>query len=172
CLHAKLKSGAKLIAQMIELEQELEDATFVITGEGKTDEQTLYGKAPSYVATLAKQYNVPTVLFSGSIKSNNEKLQDQFAGCFTIVNGTLSLEESMSQAETLLYEQTKQIMSLILTFYKRKGVNVGGRNWFNYLNYFICSIYYFCYSKVKITSILIVMACCIRFSNISRYSPN
>ena len=118
CLHAKLKSGAKLIAQMIELEQELEDATFVITGEGKTDEQTLYGKAPSYVATLAKQYNVPTVLFSGSIKSNHEKLQDQFAGCFSIVNGPLSLEESMSQAETLLYEQTKQIMSLILTFYK------------------------------------------------------
>lgn len=118
CLHAKLKSGANLIAQMIELEQELEDATFVITGEGKTDEQTLYGKAPSYVATLAKQYNVPTVLFSGAIKSNHEKLQDQFAGCFSIVNGPLSLEESMSQAETLLYEQTKQIMSLILTFYK------------------------------------------------------
>ncbi|MEJ8776729.1 glycerate kinase [Pseudogracilibacillus sp. ICA-222130] len=117
CLHAKLKSGAKLIAQMIELEQELEDTTFVITGEGKTDEQTLYGKAPSYVATLAKQYNVPTVLLSGSI-SKHEKLSDQFAGCFSIVNGPLSLEECMNQAETLLYEQTKQIMSLILSFYK------------------------------------------------------
>src|SRR5699024_4865928 len=107
CLQAELVSGAKLIGNMIELEEEIKNATIVITGEGKTDEQTLYGKAPSYIATLAKEYNVPTILISGAIQGKQERLATQFAGCFSIVNGPLSLKESMDNAPSLLYEQTK-----------------------------------------------------------------
>ncbi len=37
----------------------MKHAHVVITGEGQSDEQTLYGKVPFYVGQLAKQYDVP-----------------------------------------------------------------------------------------------------------------
>src|SRR5690625_3429058 len=64
---AKLVSGAKLIAEEMHLEEVIEGADLVITGEGQSDEQTLFGKAPGYVATIAKSYDVPVILISGSI---------------------------------------------------------------------------------------------------------
>src|SRR5699024_11808481 len=47
-LGARLVSGAQLIAQAAQLEDAIQGADFVLTGEGKSDEQTLYGKAPHY----------------------------------------------------------------------------------------------------------------------------
>ncbi|WP_035721909.1 glycerate kinase [Gracilibacillus boraciitolerans] len=110
----KLESGgAKLIAESINLEETIKSADLVITGEGQSDEQTLYGKAPGYVADVAHLYNVPTILISGSLGENNQALRDKFAGCFSIVNRPLSLEDCMKNTRTLLAEQTKQIMTLI-----------------------------------------------------------
>ncbi|SHM99863.1 glycerate kinase [Gracilibacillus kekensis] len=112
-LGGKLDSGAALIAKSIQLEDHLKNADFAITGEGQSDEQTLYGKAPGYVAELASQWNVPTILLSGSLGKNNHTLRQKFAGCFSIVNRPLSLEECMANTSFLLAEQTKQIMALI-----------------------------------------------------------
>lgn len=41
------------------MEEKIQGANFVITGEGKLDEKTSMGKAPLGVARLAKQYNIP-----------------------------------------------------------------------------------------------------------------
>ncbi|QGH33917.1 glycerate kinase [Gracilibacillus salitolerans] len=112
-LGAKLESGASLIAEAISLEQSIEVADLILTGEGQSDEQTLYGKAPGFVAELAKKFNKPTILLSGSLGGNTAKLRKHFAGCFSIVNQPLSLEECMDNTSTLLKEQTMQIMTLI-----------------------------------------------------------
>lgn len=53
-LNSKLESGIKIILEEIKLEEELKDADFVITGEGRLDNQTAMGKAPIGVAKLAK----------------------------------------------------------------------------------------------------------------------
>ncbi len=112
-LGAKLESGASLIAEAINLKQSIEVADLILTGEGQSDEQTLYGKAPGFVAELAKKFNKPTILLSGSLGGNTAKLRKHFAGCFSIVNQPLSLEECMDNTSTLLKEQTMQIMTLI-----------------------------------------------------------
>ncbi len=109
---AELVSGAKLIAEAMNMEDAIKDADLVITGEGQSDEQTLYGKAPGYIASLAKKHHVPVVLISGSL-GNVDKLGELFAGCFSITNRPLTLEECMEQANILLYEQTKQVVQLI-----------------------------------------------------------
>ncbi len=114
-----LESGAGLIAESIKLEENIKQADLAITGEGQSDEQTLYGKAPGYVANLANKYNVPTILLSGSLGENNQALREKFAGCFSIVNRPLSLEECMNNTSYLLAEQTKQIMTLIHTIRAR-----------------------------------------------------
>src|SRR5699024_6222822 len=61
-LGAEIKSGATLIGNAIDVEKEIEEADLVITGEGQSDEQTLFGKAPSHIAILAKKHDVPVLL--------------------------------------------------------------------------------------------------------------
>ncbi|WP_163538007.1 glycerate kinase [Gracilibacillus sp. YIM 98692] len=112
-LQAKLESGASLIAKAIHLEEAIKEADLVFTGEGQSDEQTLFGKAPGFVAELANQHQVPTILLSGSLGERNEKLREKFAGCFSIVNKPLTLQECMDKSQHLLFEQTKQILTLI-----------------------------------------------------------
>lgn len=110
---ANLVSGAKLLAEAMNLEETIEKADLVIAGEGQSDEQTLYGKAPGYVAELANKHHVPVVLISGSLDGDLDKLREQFTGCFSIINKPLSLEKCMEEAENLLYEQTKQVIHLM-----------------------------------------------------------
>jgi len=112
-IDGKLVSGAKLLADTMNVEKEIRDADLVLTGEGRSDEQTLYGKAPGYIASLAKHYQVPVVLVSGSLDGDLDTLREYFTGCFSIVNKPISLEKCMEQAEKLLYEQTKQVVHLI-----------------------------------------------------------
>ncbi len=49
-LDAKLKSGIEVVIEAVNLEEALKDADLVITGEGKIDYQTIYGKVPIGVA--------------------------------------------------------------------------------------------------------------------------
>ncbi|MGM8366749.1 glycerate kinase [Virgibacillus sp. W0181] len=111
---ANLVSGSKLLSDTIRLETDIKKADLIITGEGKTDAQTLYGKVPSHVATLAKRHGVPVVLLSGSLTEGEiEKVKEKFSGCFSIISSPLTIEESIDQVKSLLYEQTKQIIKLI-----------------------------------------------------------
>lgn len=105
-----LVSGAELIGETIRIEDAIKTADLVITGEGQSDEQTLYGKAPGYVATIARKYDVPVVLISGSLNGDLDLLRERFSGCFSIINRPLSLEQCFNEAGELLFDQTKQVV--------------------------------------------------------------
>ncbi|MDY7046086.1 glycerate kinase [Virgibacillus sp. M23] len=115
---ARLTSGAALIAEATQLHQAMKQADFIITGEGQSDEQTLSGKAPGYVVELANTLHVPALLISGALSGDLTALRKQFHGCFSIVNRPLSVEESMEQAQRLLYDQTINIFQLIRAIIK------------------------------------------------------
>lgn len=117
---AELLSGAKLLADFIHLEDGVKEVDLVITGEGQSDGQTLYGKAPGYIASIASEYNVPAILISGILKNNLTELRKVFSGCFSIINQPLSVEESIEQAEHLLYQQTINVFHLIDSILKNK----------------------------------------------------
>ncbi|MFD1362122.1 glycerate kinase [Lentibacillus salinarum] len=111
-----LVSGAELLADAMNAEEAIHGADLVLTGEGQSDEQTLYGKAPGFVASLAQTHQVPVVLISGSLDGDLNTLRERFSGCFSIVNKPLSLNECMEQADKLLFEQTKQVVHLLRHF--------------------------------------------------------
>lgn len=115
-LHADLVSGAALLADTINVEAAIKDTDLVITGEGQSDEQTLFGKAPGYIATRANKHGVPVVLISGSLAGDLDRLRERFSGCFSIINKPMSIETCMDWAEELLYEQTKQIIHLLIKY--------------------------------------------------------
>jgi len=65
-LDAELLPGAPLVVDAAGLDAELQGAQLVITGEGRVDAQTAYGKAPGEVIKRARAAGVPVILLAGS----------------------------------------------------------------------------------------------------------
>jgi glycerate 2-kinase len=64
--NAVLVRGAPLVVEASGFDRALEGASLVITGEGRVDGQTAFGKAPGEVARRAHKKGVPTLLIAGS----------------------------------------------------------------------------------------------------------
>ncbi|MFI8687798.1 glycerate kinase [Rossellomorea sp. NPDC077527] len=112
-LNGKLESGAKLVAEASSLSTAVRDADWVLTGEGQSDYQTLFGKLPSYVASIANQYQTPVSLIAGSLGEGYQNLYGDFDSCHSIAIGPMSLDESISRAEELLYHETRNIARIL-----------------------------------------------------------
>lgn len=112
-LGASLVPGAQLIEEQTGLKEAMRAADWVLTGEGRSDGQTLYGKLPLHVARLAREENTQAVLISGSLGPGSERLLNEFAGCFSIVEQPGTLQECMAQAAPLLYRCTRSVARII-----------------------------------------------------------
>ncbi len=75
-LDAVLVKGAPLVVEAAGLDQALVGAGLVITGEGRADSQTAYGKAPGEVAKRAQRARIPVLLIAGSKAPGWEALSD------------------------------------------------------------------------------------------------
>lgn len=115
-LNGKLQSGSRLVLEMTGVEQAIMEADLVITGEGRLDGQTAFGKAPSVIAQTAKKYNVPAVAFAGAIQGEAEEIEKTgLCAWFPIVREPISLLESMKKekASKNLSESVEQVMRLM-----------------------------------------------------------
>lgn len=77
-LHAELKSGIDIILDIRCFDDIIKDSTLIITGEGKSDVQTLMGKVPHGVKNRASNHAIPVWLLSGKIEDTNNQLADAF----------------------------------------------------------------------------------------------
>src|SRR5699024_307291 len=111
---SELKSGIELILETVNIEEELSDADFVITGEGKIDNQTPMGKVPWGVTKVAREYDVPVIALAGTVKPD-KSLNDDLDVVFSITNGPNTLEKLMEPKKTFenLRFQTGQVFQLI-----------------------------------------------------------
>ena len=99
-LNVNLKRGVDIVLDFVGLEEKIKDATLVITGEGKIDRQTIYGKTPIGVAKTAKKYSIPVIGIAGSIGEQSEVVYEYgIDALFTIVPGAVELEEAIKHAE-------------------------------------------------------------------------
>ncbi|MDD4539714.1 MAG: glycerate kinase [Lentisphaeria bacterium] len=110
---ADLRSGARLVAELIGLPEKLRHADLLITGEGRTDRQSLDGKLPVALADLARAAGVPCVLLSGAIEGDQEALREHFAACFSTVSAVMPLNEVLIQARQSLYDQSRAIAAML-----------------------------------------------------------
>ncbi|RKQ34334.1 glycerate kinase [Oceanobacillus halophilus] len=101
--NVKLENGITKILELIKLEDQLKDADLVITGEGKMDSQSLYGKAPIGVATLAKRKDVPVIAIVGSADYDlHEVYKHGIDFILDTVIKPMPLVEAISNVEKLL----------------------------------------------------------------------
>lgn len=73
-LNGNLKPGIELLLDMADFDRIVQGADCVITGEGKIDRQSLYGKVPSGVAKRCQKYGVPCIALCGSVGEGAEEL--------------------------------------------------------------------------------------------------
>lgn len=112
-LGAKLIPGAQVIEEQTRLRTAVRWADWVLTGEGRSDGQTLYGKLPLHVARLAREEGAEAVLIAGSLGKDSDRLMTEFAGCFSIVEQPSDLQYNMEHAEPQLYRCTRNIVRMI-----------------------------------------------------------
>lgn len=98
------------------------DYDWIITGEGRSDQQTLLGKGPVMIGRLARDNKIPVTLLSGAVDFNAE-LEATFDGCFSIQPGPVSLDYAMRNAEVLLQQTARQVAAL---FIKARASKSGG----------------------------------------------
>ncbi len=95
-LNADLEPGIDIVIREVRLEQELMDADYLITGEGRLDFQTAMGKGPIGVAKMAKKYGVKTIGLAGGVTKEAGKCNAQgLDAFFSVVPGVMTLEDAM-----------------------------------------------------------------------------
>jgi glycerate kinase len=112
-LGGRVRSGAEVIADLLGLDAALEGADWLITGEGRSDRQTLLGKAPFIAARRAAAKGVPATLVSGAVDRDAlPELGRVFAGCHSLAFGPATLEDCLANAAQLLADRAEQLALL------------------------------------------------------------
>ncbi|MGV7962931.1 glycerate kinase [Photorhabdus tasmaniensis] len=96
-LNAKLQPGIDIVISTLELEKVVQGADLVITGEGRIDSQTVYGKTPIGVACIAKKYAIPTVALVGGMSQDYNVVHEHgLDAVFSIMPGVCSLSDALA----------------------------------------------------------------------------
>ncbi|MFS4493663.1 glycerate kinase [Maribacter sp. 2308TA10-17] len=74
-LKGQLHSGIEIIKELANFDKTIANADWIITGEGKLDNQTLSGKTISGVLKSAKAKNIPVAALCGAVTVSNEDVE-------------------------------------------------------------------------------------------------
>jgi len=112
-LDAKLKRGVEIVLDAANFDDKLRDADLVITGEGRIDGQSAFGKVPMGVAKAAKKYGVPVIAVGGSIGEGAEALYNVGVDAIAcIITCPMSLEFAMANSYVLLKSSVERLMRI------------------------------------------------------------
>ena len=113
-----MKPGIEVVMEAIGFREQIKNADLVITGEGRSDEQTLSGKAPYGVAKVARELGIPVMLLSGYLEPLSKKrLSSYFDVIGSVVNERVTQRESMEDPALFLKIQMYQ---MILSYVQMK----------------------------------------------------
>lgn len=110
-LNAKLKPGIQLVLDAVEFQDKVKDADLVITGEGRIDRQSAFGKVPMGIAEASKIFNVPVIAVGGSIGEGADALYDVGVDAIaSIMTHPMTLEYAINNSYELLKHAVERIM--------------------------------------------------------------
>jgi len=109
-LEGELLSGFDFLARNAKLHSHVVEADLVITGEGKLDRQTLHGKGPFGVATMASNCGKPVWAVAGVIDDRLE-LAPHFAKIISLVDENTSSAEAIRDAQGILVQRVRTLLA-------------------------------------------------------------
>ena len=115
-LGGEMKSGIETVLELVRFDERLEGVDLVVTGEGRTDWQSCFGKVMQGVGTHAKAKGIPVLGLSGSMGKNAMDICScGISSLMTTVNSPMSLSEALERAEELYYEGALRMFRFVKT---------------------------------------------------------
>ncbi len=114
-LGASLESGVDLVMETVELREKIRGASFIFTGEGAMDRQTLMGKTLSGISRIAREEgNIPIIAFAGKLGEGVEELyRHGFISLVPIVDKPCTLNDALRDGYANLMNASERVMRLI-----------------------------------------------------------
>ena len=115
-LGGEMKSGIETVLDLIRFDERLEGVDLVVTGEGRTDWQSCFGKVMQGVGMRAKAKGIPVLGLSGSLGKNAMDICScGISSLMTTVNAPMPLSEALERAEELYYEGALRMFRFVRT---------------------------------------------------------
>ncbi len=112
---ADMKSGIHTVLDLIHFDDLLDGVDLVVTGEGRTDWQSAFGKVLQGVGERSAAKGIPAVALVGSLGDGYEKLYECGIRSFvTTVDRPMPLEEALERAEELYYNAAVRLFRFYL----------------------------------------------------------
>ena len=113
-LNGTLKSGIETVLDLVDFDEHLKDVDIVVTGEGATDWQSVFGKVMQGVGVHCKKYHIPAVAIVGSMGTGAEDIYDYgIESIITTVNGIMPLSDALEHAEDLYLGAARRLFKLL-----------------------------------------------------------
>ena len=122
-MKGQLRPGCEIIAKAVGLDAAVQGAHLVITGEGRIDHQTIFGKTPFGVATVAAKHGVPVIGIAGSLGANAHVVHDHgIDAIVSILSRPCHIHEAVTEAEFNVRTAARNVAALL-----RMGQGLGGQ---------------------------------------------
>jgi len=112
-LKATLKRGIDIVLDINDFDERIKDADLIITGEGKSDLQSLMGKVPDGVLSRAKKYGIKTMIVSGAIEAKEQLISAGFVDAVSINTGDTRPLAELMKTEVAIENMQKTIKQVM-----------------------------------------------------------
>lgn len=112
---ANLKPGIEIVLDACDFTRRIQGASLILTGEGKIDFQTAFGKTLSGIAREGKKQSIPVIGIGGMVDVDIDNLYALgMNSFFSICNQPMDLHTAMQDAGRLIQVVAERIMRTVL----------------------------------------------------------
>ncbi|GGI72011.1 glycerate kinase [Shewanella gelidii] len=112
--NATLRPGIEIVMDAMQLNQLVSDADIVITGEGRIDSQTVFGKTPIGVARAAKAFDIPVIGIAGCLAEDcHVVFEHGIDAVFSVIPRSVSLAEAIEDAAINIESTARSIAATL-----------------------------------------------------------
>ena len=109
-----MKSGIETVLDLLDFDRRLEGVDVVVTGEGATDWQSVFGKVMQGIGIHCKAHGIPAVAIVGSMGKGAEDIFEYgIESMITTINGVMTLPEALDHAEELYLGAARRLFRML-----------------------------------------------------------
>lgn len=111
---ARLRPGSEIVMEAVGLDAAVADADLVVTGEGRIDSQTIRGKTPHGVATVAKRHGKPVIGIAGCLTPDVAVVHaNGIDAVFSVLDSACTVEQALAAAEGNLRRASRNVAATL-----------------------------------------------------------
>lgn len=125
-LGGEMRSGIDAVLDLVHFDERLDGVDLVVTGEGRTDWQSCFGKVMQGVGERCRRAGVPAVGLCGSLGRGADQIFEHgIESLMTTVDAPMPLDEALERAEELYYLGAVRMFRLVRTGMRMVGGEPG-----------------------------------------------